>query len=166
MSPDTGCSYWTPHWTVCSPGTSWPRSHWFCTFPSRGTRGRDHQCLRSFFLRIIYVTPSPPTYRVGLILQQRNQHISGERHGAVIQSALHLRVDQPAHLSELPLRPLALQEPSNGSSQDTVVYLHEGLSLEEAAQHEGCQPMMEKKQQERQGDYFPWTWCLSTQQHN
>ena len=107
-----------------------------------------------FFPRILYMTLCRPTYRVGLVLQQRNQHISGERCGTVVQSALHLRVDQPAHLSELSLRPLVLQQPGNGSSQDTVVYLHVGLSLEEAPQHEGCQPRTEKKQQERQGDYL------------
>lgn len=82
----------------------------------------------------------PLTHHVALVLQQRHQYVGSERHWAAIQSFLHLRVHQAAHLAELSLRPLVFQEPSRGPGQDAPVDLHVGLSLEEAPEHEGRQP--------------------------
>lgn len=80
------------------------------------------------------------THHIALILQQRYQHIGSERHCTIIQSSLHLRVNQPAHLDELSLGALVCQEPSHGLGQDALVDMHVGLSLEEAPEHKGCQP--------------------------
>lgn len=85
------------------------------------------------------------TYHVALVLQQRHQHVRREARRAVVQSALHLGVDDPAHLAEASLRTLLSQEPGDGSGQDPLAYLYVGLSLEETSEHKGGQPREDRQ---------------------
>lgn len=80
------------------------------------------------------------THRIALLLQQRYQHKGGESRRSTVPPSLHLRVDQPARLAELPLGTLVLQEPGHGPAQHALVDRQVGLSLKEAPQHEGRQP--------------------------